>query len=45
MGALDLVVPADARARLDRASAVDLGFPHELLARPMTREMLNPVSA
>lgn len=45
LGALDLVIPADARAKLDRASAVDLGFPHELLARPMTREMLNPVSA
>jgi hypothetical protein len=28
------------RDRLDHASAVDLGFPHEFLRRPMLRQAL-----
>ncbi|WP_028924524.1 aldo/keto reductase [Pseudonocardia acaciae] len=50
LGALDLVLPAEARTKLDRASAVDLGFPHEMLTRPMARGLiaggtkLDPVS-
>jgi aryl-alcohol dehydrogenase-like predicted oxidoreductase len=32
LGALDLRLPADHRDRLDAASAVDLGFPHDWLA-------------
>lgn len=37
LGALDVVLTGDQRARLDDAGAIDLGFPHELLARPRTR--------
>jgi aryl-alcohol dehydrogenase-like predicted oxidoreductase len=40
LGALNLVLPADARAKLDRASAVELGFPHEFLTRPMSRNVI-----
>ena len=34
LGHLDLTVPDEHLARLDRASAVDLGFPHDRLAAP-----------
>src|SRR5712675_2514795 len=34
LGALDVELPDDARARLEHASAVALGFPHDVLARP-----------
>jgi aryl-alcohol dehydrogenase-like predicted oxidoreductase len=36
LGALEVELPDDARARLEEASAVALGFPHEVLARPST---------
>lgn len=34
LGAVDLVLPQAQRERLDAASTVDLGFPHDFLARP-----------
>ena len=37
LGALDVALTDDQRARLDAVSAVDLGFPHDMLRRPMTR--------
>ena len=37
LGALDVTFTDEQRATLDRASAIDLGFPHELLNRPRTR--------
>lgn len=40
LGALDVVLSDDQRARLEAASAVDLGFPHEFLARPLTRAVM-----
>lgn len=40
LGALDIVLPDDLRARLDEASAIEPGFPHEFLARPMTRAIM-----
>jgi len=40
LGALDVVLTADQRARLDEASAIDLGFPHEFLDRPMPRSVI-----
>jgi aryl-alcohol dehydrogenase-like predicted oxidoreductase len=40
LGALQLVLTPDQIARLDAASAVPLGFPHELLADPGTRTRL-----
>jgi aryl-alcohol dehydrogenase-like predicted oxidoreductase len=36
LGALEVELPDDARARLDQASTVALGFPHDVLARPST---------
>jgi aryl-alcohol dehydrogenase-like predicted oxidoreductase len=36
LGALDVELPDDARARLEQASTVALGFPHEVLSRPST---------
>jgi aryl-alcohol dehydrogenase-like predicted oxidoreductase len=40
LGALDVVFTDDQRARLEAASAVELGFPHEFLARPLTRGVM-----
>ncbi|GLQ54902.1 aldo/keto reductase [Devosia nitrariae] len=40
LGALDVVLSDDQRARLEQASAVDPGFPHEFLARPLTRSVM-----
>lgn len=37
LGALEVTFTENQRATLDRASAIDLGFPHELLNRPRTR--------
>lgn len=37
LGALSVEFDAAQLARLEQASAVELGFPHEFLARPMTR--------
>ncbi|GAA5200322.1 aldo/keto reductase [Rugosimonospora acidiphila] len=39
LGALRLDLGDDQVARLDRASAIELGFPHEFLARPLTRNV------
>jgi aryl-alcohol dehydrogenase-like predicted oxidoreductase len=36
LGALEVELPDDARARLEQASTVALGFPHEVLSRPST---------
>jgi aryl-alcohol dehydrogenase-like predicted oxidoreductase len=38
LGALTVEFDAAHLARLEQASAVDLGFPHEFLTRPLTRE-------
>lgn len=40
LGALEVVLSDDQRARLEQASAIDLGFPHEFLARPLTRSVM-----
>jgi aryl-alcohol dehydrogenase-like predicted oxidoreductase len=37
LGALEVQIPEDALASLAEASAIQLGFPHEFLARPTTR--------
>ncbi|MFD0362926.1 aldo/keto reductase [Nocardia sp. GCM10030253] len=39
LGALDVEFDAEQVARLEQASAVDLGFPHEFLARPMAQSV------
>jgi aryl-alcohol dehydrogenase-like predicted oxidoreductase len=39
LGALDVTLTADQRARLEEASDIELGFPHEFLARPLTRNV------
>ena len=36
LGALEVELPDDARARLEQASTVALGFPHDVLVRPST---------
>jgi aryl-alcohol dehydrogenase-like predicted oxidoreductase len=36
LGALEVQLPEDARDRLERASTIALGFPHDVLARPST---------
>ena len=40
LGALDLTLTDTALADLETASAVDLGFPHEFLTRPMTQNVM-----
>ncbi|WP_437285004.1 aldo/keto reductase [Sorangium sp. So ce406] len=40
LGALDVRLTDGQRARLEQASAVELGFPHDFLARPMTRGVM-----
>ena len=40
LGALDVTLTADQRARLDAASAVDLGFPHRFLQSDMPRNLI-----
>ena len=40
LGALDVSFDDAQLAALDEASSVDLGFPHEFLARPMTRTVM-----
>jgi hypothetical protein len=37
LGALEVHIPDDALATLEEASAIQLGYRHEFLARPMTR--------
>jgi aryl-alcohol dehydrogenase-like predicted oxidoreductase len=40
LGALEVVLTDAQRARLEEASAIDLGFPHEFLDRPLTRSVV-----
>ncbi len=40
LGALDVAFTEDELARLQSASAVELGFPHEFLQRPMPRSVM-----
>jgi hypothetical protein len=40
LGALEVRIPDDALASLAEASAIELGFPHDFLARPMTRNVM-----
>jgi aryl-alcohol dehydrogenase-like predicted oxidoreductase len=40
LGALDLTLPDAALAGLEAASAIELGFPHDFLNRPMTRDVM-----
>jgi aryl-alcohol dehydrogenase-like predicted oxidoreductase len=40
LGALDLTLPDAALADLETASAIELGFPHDFLNRPMTRDVM-----
>jgi aryl-alcohol dehydrogenase-like predicted oxidoreductase len=40
LGALDVAFTAEQRRRLDDISAIELGFPHAMLARPMTRAVM-----
>jgi diketogulonate reductase-like aldo/keto reductase len=40
LGALDVAFTEDELARLQTASAVELGFPHEFLQRPMPRSVM-----
>ena len=40
LAALELDLPQEQRARLEEASAVELGFPHDFLARPMVQNVL-----
>lgn len=41
LGALDVTFTDDQRARLDAASAVSLGFPHEFLAEPFVKGIVH----
>ena len=40
LGALDVTFTEAQCQRLDEVSAIDLGFPHKMLARPMTRAVM-----
>ena len=40
LGALELAMSDDQLATLDEVSAVELGFPHDFLARPMTQTVI-----
>jgi len=40
LGALDVVLSDEHRARLAEASAIVLGFPHDFLAKPLTRGVM-----
>jgi aryl-alcohol dehydrogenase-like predicted oxidoreductase len=45
LGALEVELTDSQRARLEDVSAISLGFPHEMLERPLTRNtMLGPVT-
>ncbi|MGX1777976.1 aldo/keto reductase [Nocardia brasiliensis] len=41
LGALDVEFDAGQLARLEQVSAIELGFPHDMLARPMTRNVVS----
>lgn len=40
LGALEVVLGEEQRRRLDQASAISLGFPHDFMALPQTRQVL-----
>jgi aryl-alcohol dehydrogenase-like predicted oxidoreductase len=40
LGALDVELPEAALTELETASAIDLGFPHDFLTRPMTQNVM-----
>jgi aryl-alcohol dehydrogenase-like predicted oxidoreductase len=40
LGALDVTLTDDQRSRLEAASAIEPGFPHSMLARPMTQNVV-----
>lgn len=40
LGALDVVLPPEALATLERATAPELGFPHDFLASPLPRRVI-----
>jgi aryl-alcohol dehydrogenase-like predicted oxidoreductase len=40
IGAADVTLPAEALAKLDAASAVELGFPHQFLQLPYVRKLV-----
>lgn len=40
LGALELSLSEEHMARLEAASPIELGFPHDILRRPMTRNMI-----
>jgi len=40
LGALDVQLGAEHMARLEAASAIELGFPHHMLSRPLTRKVV-----
>jgi len=41
LGCLDVVLGADDVARLDAASAIEMGFPHDFLARDFIRDLVH----
>ena len=41
LGALEVTLDEGQRTRLQAASAIELGFPHEFLARPMTKAIVS----
>jgi aryl-alcohol dehydrogenase-like predicted oxidoreductase len=40
LGALEVAFSDAQRAQLDAASAIELGFPHDFLQRPLTRSVV-----
>lgn len=40
LGAADVTLSEEQRSRLQAASAIELGFPHDFLARPLTRSVM-----
>ncbi|MHC1550565.1 aldo/keto reductase [Phyllobacterium sp. K27] len=40
LGALNVVLDEEHRQKLEQTSSIDLGFPHEFLARPMTQAIM-----
>lgn len=41
LGALDVVLSEDDRARLDAVSAISMGFPHDFLQNPILRQIMS----
>jgi aryl-alcohol dehydrogenase-like predicted oxidoreductase len=40
LGAAEVALSEEQRSRLEAASAIELGFPHDFLARPLTRSVM-----